>query len=310
LSRVAFVNGRYRPLRQDLIAVEDRGYQFADGVYEVIAVLSGRMIDANAHLDRLERSLDALEIPMPATRRAVTMWLQETVRRNRVVEGVVYLQVSRGIARREHVTSERLRPSVVVTARSQPFAKNRALAKTGVRVITRPDLRWRRCDVKTIQLVANVMAKREARRQGAFEAWLFDREGFVTEGGSTNAWIVEASGAVITRPTDGAILVGVTRQALLGLAREAGIETRERKFSVTEAKAAREAFLTSTTSAVLPVIAIDESTIGDGRPGPVCQKLVALYGAYLERAAEGLPPAGVGETKGPVVALDSLGVIG
>ncbi|MBM3518191.1 MAG: D-amino-acid transaminase [Alphaproteobacteria bacterium] len=280
MSRIAYVNGRYLPFTQAHVHVEDRGYQFADGIYEVIAVQGGRLIDAAQHLDRLERSLRELAIPSPMTRSALGHVLHETIRRNRVRDGMVYLQVTRGVARRDHAFPQRQRPAVVATARPLK-AQAPELAASGIKVVTIPDIRWGRCDIKSIALLPNVLAKQRAREAGAFEAWLVDGQGLVTEGSSTNAWIVDDVGHLVTRHLENAILSGITRLVLLDYAREAGYKVIQRPFSVAEAKAAPEAFLTSTTSFVLPIVRIDDTVIGAGKPGPVTLRLRALYEQHL-----------------------------
>ena len=273
MSRIAYVNGRYVPHRAAHVHVEDRGYQFADGVYEVMAVEEGRLIDEGPHLDRLERSLAEIGVVPPMSRAALGTVLRETIRRNRVRRGIVYLQVSRGVARRDHAFPRRAtRPSIVATARSIVRTAQQA-HPDGVRVITVPDVRWPRCDIKSIALLANVLAKQKAVEAGAYEAWQVDAEGAVTEGASTNAWIVEDGARVVTRPIANAILSGVTRGVVLDLARAEGLDCDERAFTVAEAKAAPEAFLTSTTSLVLPVVAIDGCAVGTGAPGPVTRRL-------------------------------------
>jgi len=278
MSRTAYVNGRFAPHGQASVHVEDRGFQFADGVYEVWAVMDGRLADAPGHFERLERSLDELRIARPMSRAALLGVLRETVRRNRVREGLVYLQVTRGAARRDHVFPDAdTAPSVVITARSVDREALEAKASAGVAVITQPDIRWGRCDIKTISLLPNVLAKEAARQAGAAEAWLVDELGLVTEGGSTNAWIVDREGRLRTRDTNGNILRGVTRKSLMQQAKEAGIEVEERPFSVADAKAAREAFYTAASAFVTPVTRIDGAVIGDGRPGPVTTRLRELY---------------------------------
>ena len=282
MSRVAYVNGTYRPLRDAVVHVEDRGFQFADGVYEVWSVFDGRLADFDGHLTRLWRSLDELQIERPMSAEALTRVLKETVRRNRVREGLVYLQVTRGTARRDHpFPAEGTPPSVVVTARTLPLARGNAAAEKGVAVITQPDLRWGRCDIKTVGLLPNCLAKQAAKERGAAEAWMVDDMGLVTEGSSTNAWIVDETGKLRTRDAQTNILRGVTRAAVLQLAADEGLEIEERAFSVDEAKRAREAFYTSASGFVMPAVSIDGVKIGDGKPGPVATKLRTLY---LERA--------------------------
>ncbi len=288
MSRIAYVNGRYLPHAEASVHIEDRGYQFADGVYEVVAVQDGRLIDEVLHLARLDRSLAELRIAAPMSRRAVSFVLREVIRRNRVRDGIVYLQATRGVAPRDHPFPADIRTSLVVTAR-RARAANPKTVGDGVSVITIPDIRWARCDIKSIALLPNVLGKQRAREAGAYEAWQVDRDGMVTEGTSTNAWIVTNAGELVTRQASSAILNGCTRLTLLDIAKRVGLTFAERPFSVEEAKAAREAFLTSTTSPVLPIVRIDETTIGDGRPGPLGRKLRELYAAHSdERAARSI----------------------
>ncbi len=276
MSRCAYVNGRYVPHATARTHVEDRGMQFSDGVYEVIAVVGGELVDAALHFERLDRSLSALEIAAPMRRAPLEAVLREVARRNRVSEGIVYLQVNRGVAPRNHAFPRDARPSMVVTARRGQPASSPALVE-GVRVITIPDIRWRRRDIKSVSLLANVLAKQAAAQDGAFEAWQVDEDGMVTEGSQSNAWMVEAGGAVVTRASSHDILTGITRTRLIDLARKDGITVIERAFTPQEAARAREAFLTSTSSFVVPVVQIDESVVANGRPGAVTERLRALY---------------------------------
>jgi D-alanine transaminase len=282
MSRLAYVNGRFLRQAEAGVSIEDRGYQLGDGIYEVWAVMDGRLADAEGHFDRLERSLGELQIPMPMTRGALSVALRETVRRNRVRHGIVYLQVTRGVTRRDHAfPSTAIAPTVVITARASDPAAAEAKAAQGVNVITLPDNRWGRCDIKTINLLPNVLAKQAAKAEGAFEAWLVDDEGFITEGASSNAWIVDAEGVLRTRDTGANILRGVTRLSLIEVAREAGYTVDERPFTVAEAKAAREAFLTGAGALIMPIVRIDDSPVANGHPGEVA---TALRGAYIRKA--------------------------
>ena len=278
MSRIAYVNGRYVPHRQAAVSIDDRGFQFADAVYEYFAVFDGKLADAEGHLERLWRSLGEMRIDRPMSEAALSFVLRETVRRNRVRDGAVYLQISRGVAKRDHAFPTKTPPAtVVVTAKPVDYAAEQAKASKGIKVLTQPDIRWGRCDIKTVGLLPNVLAKQAAREAGAYEAWLVDELGFVTEGASTNAWIVDAEGNLRTRDTNANILRGVTRKNLLTIAAEAGHPVSERPFTVDEVKQAREAFITAASTFVLPVVAIDGHKIGDGRPGPVSERLRALY---------------------------------
>ena len=282
MSRVAYVNGTYQPHGQAVIHVEDRGFQFADGVYEVWSVFDGRLADFDGHMTRLHRSLNELRIDVPMSVEALTQVLKETVRRNRVRNGIVYLQVTRGTARRDHpFPSPDTAPSVIVTSRSASASKAEAQAAKGVAVVTHPDIRWGRCDIKTVGLLANVLAKQAARDRGAYEAWMVDEMGLVTEGSSTNAWIVDKHGKLRTRDTQANILKGITRTAIMDLVASEGLELDERPFSVDEAKEAKEAFFTAAGAFVMPAVSIDGVRIGNGKPGPITTKLRTLY---LDRA--------------------------
>ncbi len=275
MSRVAYVNGQYVPHRQAAVHVEDRGYQFADGVYEVIAVSNGAFVDEEAHYDRLDRSLSELSIDRAMGRIALRTVLREVVRRNRVRDGIVYLQITRGVAPRDHAFPQLALPSLVVTARSQ--APKRAARESGIEVITVPDVRWKRRDIKSISLLPNVLAKQAAVEAGVYEAWMVDDDGSVTEGSATNAWIVTADKELVTRKADETILDGITRRTVRDLAVAEGYRFVERPFTVEEAQAAKEVFLTSTTSWVMPVVAIDGNSVGNGAPGELTRALQALY---------------------------------
>jgi D-alanine transaminase len=283
MSRLAYVNGRFLRQADAGVSIEDRGYQLGDGIYEVWAVMAGRLADAEGHFARLERSLGELSIPMPMSRAALTIALRETVRRNKVRHGIVYLQVTRGVARRDHAfPTHAVQPTVVITARSTDASAAEAKASKGVAVISTPENRWGRCDIKTVDLLPNVLAKQAAKAQGAFEAWFVDPEGFVTEGASSNAWIVDKEGVLRTRDTGANILRGVTRLSLIDVAREAGYRVEERPFTLQEAKEAREAFVTGAGSLVMPVVRIDDQVVANGHPGEVATTLRA---AYMRRAA-------------------------
>src|SRR6201985_52820 len=284
MSRLAYVNGRFLRQAEAGVSIEDRGYQLGDGIYEVWAVMDGRLADAEGHLARLQRRLGELSMPMPMSRAALTVALRETVRRNRVRHGIVSLQVTRGVARRDHAfPNPPVKPTVVITARSGNPAVAEARAAKGVGVVTLPENRWGRCDIKTVDLLPNVLAKQAAKEEGAFEAWFVDKDGLVTEGASSNAWIVDKDGVLRTRDIGANILRGVTRLSLLDVAREAGYRGEERPFTVEEALTAREAFLTGAGALVMPIVAIDGHPVANGYPGEVARTLRA---AYIRRAAE------------------------
>ncbi len=284
MSRIAYVNGRYLRRGEAMIHIEDRGYQFSDGVYEVCEVRGGRLVDPSLHMKRLRRSLDELRIRMPMSAAALAVILRETTRRNRVTDGIVYLQITRGVAPRDHAFPRDAAPSVVVTARRMDFAHTDEVAATGIAVITVPDNRWQRVDIKSVSLLPNVLAKQAARERGANEAWFVDKDGRVTEGASTNAWIVSREGKVVTRPADHGVLRGVTRTVLLGVIKAQGLELDERAFTVEEAHAAREAFVTSSTQTVMPVVQIDGRPVGNGAPGLIATALRREFHHHSEFA--------------------------
>lgn len=283
MSRIAYVNGRYLPMRDAKVHVEDRGYQFADAVYEVCEVRGGRLIDERRHIERLQRSLSELRIRMPMTPRALGVVLREVVAQNRIVYGIVYLQIGRGVARRDHAfPAVPVPPSLVVTARPLNAARNTAAAEMGIAVISVPDNRWGRVDIKTTGLLPNVLARQAAIEQGARDAWFVDQDGFVTEAASANAFIVTKGGKLITRQADHAILRGITRTVTFDAIKAQNLTIEERPFTLQEAYGAREAFITSATQIVLPVVSIDGHTIGDGKPGPLATRLRREFHHYAE----------------------------
>ncbi|MDO8535036.1 MAG: D-amino-acid transaminase [Xanthobacteraceae bacterium] len=283
MSRIAYVNGRYLPHALAMVHVEDRGYQFADGVYEVCEVREGRLVDERRHLERLKRSLAEIRIAPPMSPAALGVVMRETLRRNRLRDGLLYLQITRGVARREHAfPPSATKPSLVVTVRASDRAKLDTLAATGIAVVTAKDNRWERVDIKTVGLLPNVLARQNARERGAREAWFVDAGGLVTEGTSSNAWIVTQAGAIVTRPATLGMLKGITRAVVLEVAARQGLSIEERPFSVAEAFKAREAFLTAATQIVMPVIEIDGHKIADGRPGPVARALRRDFHRHAE----------------------------
>ena len=276
MARQAYVNGRYLPQGEAVVHIEDRGYQFADGVYEVVPVVRGRLVDEDPHLDRLERSLAELRIAMPMSRAALKLVSHELMRRNRLSNGFLYMQVTRGVAPRDHKFPKAAAPALVMTTRQTKPHSAKQLAE-GVAVITLPDIRWKRCDIKSVSLLPNVLGKQAAVEAGAYEAWMVAEDGRVTEGTSTNAWIVTGDNKLVTREASGAILNGITRIALLRLAEHEGVELEERAFTVEEALQAREAFITSSTNFVMPVTRIDDKPVGNGHPGILTQRLREAY---------------------------------
>ena len=274
MSRIAYVNGQYVPFREAHVHIEDRGYQLGDGVYEVCEIRNGSLVDERRHLQRLERSLSELRMTLPLAPSALRFVMEETVRRNRVRDGLIYLQVTRGVARRDHGFPEQaIKPALVVTVRALDRSKIEANAGAGIAVITVPDDRWDRVDIKTIGLLPNVLARQKAKDAGAKDAWFVDAEGFVTEGAASNAWIVTHDGVLVTRPSSNRILTGITMTVAKEIALRLQMKVEERAFSVQEVLAASEAFLTSATQTVMPVISIDGRKIGSGKPGPVAKRL-------------------------------------
>ena len=285
MSRIAYVNGRYVPQPDASVNIEDRGYQFGDGIYEVVHLFDGRFIDEDLHLARLERSLREIQLPMPMPRASLRMVLREVARRNRVNEGLLYMQVTRGVARRDHAFPNKpVPPALVVTVkRIPPYPTN--VDRWGAAAITMPDLRWARCDIKTVNLLPNCLARQAAREKGAIEAVLYDEAtGMVTEGAATSFWIVDEAGTIRTRPLSDAILPGCTRAALMAELQEAGIAFEERAFSMEELRRAREAFITSATSFVKPITKIDGAPVGDGQVGPVVRKLFDIFARHVKGA--------------------------
>lgn len=281
MPRIAYVNGRYVDHRMATVHVEDRGYQFADGVYEVIHLFRGRLVDEEPHLDRLDRSLRELEMAWPMHRQAMKIAMHEIVRRNGYATGLLYIQVTRGVAPRDHKFPKSVPSSLVMTVRPiSEFPED--MRENGVTVVTIDDIRWGRRDIKSVALLPNVLGKQAASEAGAYEAWLCDSDGFVTEGTSSNAWIVTGEGTLVTRPAGHDILRGITRQAILELADDLGIPYEERKFSRAEALQAREAFMSNSSHFVTPVTRIDDTAIANGKPGSLSAALHARYVEFME----------------------------
>lgn len=286
MGRIAYVNGRYERHGEAAVHIEDRGYQLGDAVYEVWALFDGKLADAEGHFTRLARSLSELKIAMPMSRAALETVLHETVRRNRVREGMVYLQVSRGVSPRDHAfPTQAVSPAVVVTVKPVDRISAEARAAKGVTVITTPENRWGRCDIKTVGLLPNALAKQNAREEGAAEAWFVDEMGLVTEGASSNAWIVDADGTLRTRSTNANILSGVTRMTLMDVIAKEGMRVDERPFTPAEAKVAKEAFISGAGALILAVVAVDGEPVGDGKVGPVATRLRRLYIEQARRTA-------------------------
>lgn len=286
MSRIAYVNGRYLPLGRATVHVEDRGYQFADGVYEVCLIRNGHFVDEALHMARLSRSLGELKIRWPVIPNALAVIAREIVLRNGIRDGLLYIQITRGVAPRNHpFPSGNVTPTLVLMARSTDLAAGDRQAEEGVAVVTRPDIRWQRVDIKTVSLLPNVLAKQSAKEEGAVEAWLVDRDGFITEGSSTNAWIVSSDGVLMTRKASDGILRGVTRTVVFEMLDGSDIRFEERRFTVDEALAAREAFLTSAGNLVMPVISIDRKPIGGGKPGPIATELRRLFLDHAKASA-------------------------
>jgi D-alanine transaminase len=278
MNAVAYVNGAYVPLTAARVSIQDRGFQFADSIYDVWAVRGGRFFDAAEHMVRLQRSLGELRIQLPMTEAALWIVIRETMRRNRVRDGIVYVQVSRGAAARDHVfPNPAVRPTIIVTAKNLDQRAIAKRAEAGVKVISLPETRWARRDIKSTNLLPNLLARQQAKEEGAFEAWFVDADGFVTEGTSSNAWIVDAAGVLRTRALSNDLLHGVTRATLARLAQGRQMKLEERAFTLAEAIAGREAFISAASNPAVPVVSIDGQTVGDGAPGPLARALRALY---------------------------------
>lgn len=280
MARISYVNGQYVLHSDALVSIEDRGYQFADGIYEYYAFYNGTLLDEELHMKRLERSLGELSIAMPMSAKAFSIVMRELIGRNSRIDGGLYLQVTRGVARRDHPFPKHGKPAVTMTICGAKIPKP-AEVKNGVSVMTHPDQRWDRCDIKSVALLANVLAKQEASRRGLREAWLVMENGRISEGSVSNAYIVNAKGELQTHPADRNILGGVTRDVVLKLARANGIKVVEKPFSLADIRAASEAFITSTSANVLPVVKVDDITIGKGKPGAVTQQLLSLYQDHI-----------------------------
>ncbi len=286
MARITYVNGAYLPHGKALVHVEDRGYQFADGVYEVCEVRKGRLVDERRHIERLHRSMNELRMQAPMSRRALGVVMREIVRRNRIRTGFVYLQVTRGTARRDfRFPPPDTLPTLVCYGNPVPESAMRKRAASGVAVITLPDIRWKRVDIKTVGLLPNALARQAALDAGAEEAWMVDADGFVTEGASCNAWILTPDGVLTTRPAGAGILRGITRTVVFDLIRKEGLSFAEKSFTVEEAKAAKEAFNTSATGLVMPVISIDGAKVGTGEPGALTMKIRSLFHQFAEISA-------------------------
>ena len=280
MGRISYVNGRYVSHYDAVVHIEDRGYQFADGVYEVVTIVAGRLVDMDPHFERLARSLCEMKIKWPITRRVLVLIMRELIKRNRLENGILYMQITRGVAPRDHKFPINVRSSLIMTTKRIDFSAEKKQI-VGVKVISIPDERWTRCDIKTISLLPNCLGKQKAAEVGAYEAWQVDQDGFVTEGTSSNAWIVTQNGHMLTRSPTNAILNGVTRLSLIKIAQEEGIVLEERAFTIEDAHQAREAFATSATSFVTPVINIDGKPVGDGTPGALTRQLIAWYTDYV-----------------------------
>ncbi len=288
MPRIAYVNGQYVPHANAVVHVEDRGYQFSDGVYEVCAVLDKRLLDMEGHLARLERSLGALSIPEPFARPALLQILRQMIARNRIRDGLIYMQVTRGVASRDHkFPPQDLCPSVVVTAKAFNWGALERKAQKGIKVQSQPDERWARCDIKSVALLPNVLARQKAVEAGADEAWLVGADGLVTEGAASTAWIVTHEDVLVTRALSADILPGITRATLMEVAAEKGLKVEERAFTIEEAQQAREAFVTAATAFVQPVVEIDGVPLGNGASGSFTLDLRA---SYIERARKMAQP--------------------
>ncbi|MCO5071356.1 MAG: D-amino-acid transaminase [Rhizobiaceae bacterium] len=284
MPRIAYVNGRYVKHRDAAVHVEDRGYQFADGVYEVCEVARGFIVDMTRHLDRLDRSLRELRIGWPMSRAALQIAMTEVIRRNLVRDGLVYLQVTRGVAPRDHVfPAAHVKPSIVITAKRADPRALAAKAEKGISIITVRENRWERVDIKTVGLLPNVLARQQAKEAGAHDAWFIDADGSVKEGAASNVWIVTKDNVLVTRQADTGILRGITRTTVIDVARKLGLSVEERDFSLAEAKDAKEVFMTSATTIAMPVVSIDGHSVANGHPGATTDAIRAVFFDVAEK---------------------------
>ncbi len=279
MTRISYVNGAYEPHPYAVVHIEDRGYQFSDGIYEYIAFYNHTLVDADLHFKRLERSLRELQIALPMSIRSMGIVIRELIERNGRADGGLYIQITRGVAKRDHAFPKHTTPSLVMTVCQAKLPKEKEV-REGVKVITQPDIRWGRRDIKSVSLLANILAKQKASEKHAREAWLVDGD-IISEGSASNSYIVTKAGELVTHPANEFILGGITRDVVLRLARKNGIKVSERAFSVAEAKKAAEAFLTSTSANVLPVVEIDGIKVGDGKVGVITRQLNTLYTAHI-----------------------------
>ncbi len=276
MSRVVFVNGKYLPYEESKVHVEDRGYQFADGVYEVFAVIENKLADYESHMNRLTRSLSELNIKLPYSKKSIFFHVSNIVEQNLIKNGLIYLQISRGVASRDFKYPSNVKSSLVIIGKNIPFEQYSDSFNKGINVSTTKDLRWKRVDIKSLNLLAPVLAKQSAYKKNCQESWLIDDEDFITEGSSSNAWIY-LDDTLITRPVSNSILKGITRSTLIRGLKKRKIKYRESKFNLEDIKKASEAFITSATQHVMPVVMVDNIKIGKGVPGPRAQDFKAAY---------------------------------
>jgi D-alanine transaminase len=286
LDSIAYVNGSFVPLSEAKISILDRGFLFADGIYEVAAVLGGELVDNASHLARLERSVGEIALKLPETVERITEIQKELVARNKLVSGLVYLEVTRGADKGRDFAFPKgdVKPTLIMFI-SEKEIIDAPSAKSGIGVITVPDIRWARRDIKSVALLAQVLAKQAAAEAGAGEAWMLGEDGFITEGGSSSAFILTQDDVIVTRQNSNAILPGCTRKAVVALAEERQLRVEERAFTVAEALAAKEAFITSASVFVQPVVAIDGKTVGTGKPGPMATRLREIYVEFAKATA-------------------------
>ena len=273
MSRIAYVNGSYVPYGHASISMDDRAHYFGDAVYEVIYFKDNKLIDVQPHFDRLLQSLEKVRIPAVRSQKSLELILKELIRRNTVKRGIVYFQMSRGTSPRDHIFPRQEKPSLIALVKPMPLKD----VTKGVKVITAPDTRWKRCDIKCTMLMPSVLARQQALEQGGYEAWMVNEKGYITDGAATNAYIVTKEGEVWTHPAGTEILSGVIRKGLLELAPAMGITIKEKPFTLKDIEQAAEAFLSSTTQTVVPVVQINDHTIGNGKPGSVTMKLRNAY---------------------------------
>tara|TARA_B100000029_G_scaffold516680_1_gene632676 strand:- start:15761 stop:16639 length:879 start_codon:yes stop_codon:yes gene_type:complete len=280
MKNLTYLNNKFVEHSKAKISVEDRGFLFSDSIYELISVLNGELIDLKPHLNRLKSSLKKIKINYKVNQLKFQNVIKKLIKNNKIFNGYVYIQITRGVAERKHEFPLKYKPSVIIFTKNLNINNN--IYKKGIKIITIPDIRWLRRDIKTTSLLANVLSKQMAVEKNAFESWLID-DGYITEGSASNAWIIKNSNTIITHPSNTKILKGVTRDTVIKILKKNNFKIKERAFNLIEAKNAKEAFLTSSTLSVLPVVKIDNYNISNGKPGDITKKIMFLYKNYISK---------------------------